>query len=1025
MSLLSNVKAKTSNYNSLLDNGNNIFTQEKFPLLLNSIPSNIIYVDKYYCLQYVNSAFEKTFDAKSEGVIGKSLKEFFVKTDNSSIVSYMEKALAGEEVNYEIEVEIKKVMHVFSATCTPDFDETGKVNGFVGLINDITEKHRKEGENKNIQLELQEKLQLNENSYNALIENIPAAIYTCDTEGYVQLYNKFAVELWGREPLAGKDKWCGSWKIYEPDGTTPMDPGDCPMAQTLKKGIEIKGKEIIVERPDGTRTNVQPNPVPIFDKDGKIIGAVNMLIDVTNHKIEEQKLAHLAAIVRSSSDAIISKTLNGIITSWNEAAGKMFGYTSSEIIGQSVAKLIPEDRLDEEPLILERIKKGEVVEHFETKRITKNKKILDISLTISPVKDSGGTIIGASKIARDITAQKRLDEALRESEERLRMAVKSTKLGTWEFIPATGMLSWSDECRKIYDVPDNMEVDYAFFSKHIHPDDAEYAQEAIMTAMKPESDGNYDIQYRILRYSDRQSRWIRSQGKVYFNSNLGPERFIGTVLDITEEKTQEQELKNSVELFTTMADNVPAMIWMSGDDKFCDFFNRTWLAFTGRTIEQESNQGWLKNVHPDDIQKSIDNYNQSFKEERGFYSEYRLKRNDGVYRWIADNSVPRYNADKSFVGFISACMDIDDQKNFREKILASELKLKTISNAAPVGLWMTDVNGQNIFVNDTWIEWTGIPYHKQLGQGWLDKVIEEDRHNAPALFRERMEKREKFTAEFRIIRTNGELCWCLTEGSPYYDIDGSFAGYAGSVTDITEMKKMEERKDDFIKMASHELKTPITSIKGYAQLLLSIYDEVNEEKFQASRSTVKSSLTTISKQVSKLTRLISELLDLTRIESGKLELHKSVFDLSSLIEEAVQDVRYTTNRHAIIIHNNFEGTIYADKDRLSQVLLNLLTNAIKYSPAADKVEIFVDGDKTKTTIKIKDFGIGIDKRDQSKIFHRFYRVEGKSEQTFPGFGIGLFIASEIVQRHNGIVQVESQKNKGSTFIITLPVPTEN
>jgi PAS domain S-box-containing protein len=647
--------------------------------------------------------------------------------------------------------------------------------------------------------------------------------------------------------------------------------------------------------------------------------------------------------------------------------------------------------------------------------------MLDISLSISPVKSKEGKIIGASKIARNITAQKELYETLAENEERLRMAIQSTKLGTWEFFPLTGVLTWSDECREIYNVPLGIEVDYQFFSEHIHPDDFDFAQDAIKKAMDPSGNGNYDIQYRILRYNDRQPRWIRAQGKVFFDENKRPERFIGTVLDITKEKNQEQALKDSVELFTAMADNVPVMIWMSGDDKFRDFFNKTWLHFTGRTIEEESNEGWLKNVHPDDIQNCIDNYNSSFKEQKGFYVEYRLKRHDGKYRWIADNSVPRYNADGSFAGFISACIDIDEQQKFREKILESELLFKTISNASPAALWMTDKDEKNVFVSNTWLQWTGKTFEEQINRGWLSAVVEEDKEITMSKFRECFAERKNFTAEFRFVRSDGQLRWGLTEGRPYYDINEEFAGYSGSVTDITEIKKMEERKDDFIKMASHELKTPITSIKGYVQLLLNIYDELNEEKFQASRTTVKSSLYTISKQVTKLTRLVSELLDLSRIESGKLELRKAEFDLSTLVEETVQDARLTTSKHAIIINNDFEGSVYADKDRIAQVLLNLLTNAIKYSPDADSIEVYLERDNEHAIIKVRDHGIGIDKKDHHKIFERFYRVEGKSEQTYPGFGIGLFIASEIIQRHSGTISVESKKGKGALFRITLPL----
>jgi signal transduction histidine kinase len=226
-------------------------------------------------------------------------------------------------------------------------------------------------------------------------------------------------------------------------------------------------------------------------------------------------------------------------------------------------------------------------------------------------------------------------------------------------------------------------------------------------------------------------------------------------------------------------------------------------------------------------------------------------------------------------------------------------------------------------------------------------------------------------------------------------------------------------------MASHELKTPITSINGYVQLLLNMYEELNEQQLLAAKGTVKVSLSTIFKQVTKLTRLVSELLDLTRIESGKLELHKTSFDPIGLVEEAVQDIRQTTSRHPVIIHNHFKGVIYADKDRISQVLLNLLANAVKYSPEKTTIEVTIEADETTLTISVKDHGIGIDKKEQARIFERFYRVEGKNELTYPGFGIGLFIATEIIQRHNGALRVESEKDKGSVFSFTLPLQAKN
>jgi len=1107
--------------------------EDKFPHLFNLIPAAITYVDKNHHLLYANAAFKKMFTCDFNAVEGKPIIGLLGQHAYEASRIWLDAALAGEEVNFEMEVTFKGDTRYIETNYRPDFDKSGNVLGIAGIMNDITQKKQaaiklknkneelqdyvenasialhwvdadgiilwankaelkmlgyseqeyignpianfhadkdkinhilsllaneevvqdyeatlihKDGSNCTVLINssvlwengkfvhtrcfttnindrklLEDSLQKSKDRFQLLMENIPAALYTCDAQGRITLYNQAAADLWGRHPELGKDFYCGSLKIFYPDGITPMPLDSCPMALTLKEGQAVKGKEIVIERPDGKRIHVQVYPVPLLDNAGKVLGAVNMLMDISESKIAENKLAYLAAIVHSSSDPIIGITLDGIVTSWNEAAERVFGYSMDEMVGETLFKIIPEDLLEEEYLLFERLKKGEMLTHVETKRRTKEQSILDVSVTLSPIKNNEGYIIGASKILRDITAQKIQDEALRESEERLRMAIQTTLLGTWEYYPLTGILNWSEECKNIYDAPHDLEVDYSFFSKHIHPEDADFAQQAISNAMKAEADGNYDIQYRILRYSDHATRWIRTKGKVYFNLNRQPERFIGTVLDITEEKQQEQELKNSVELFTSMADNVPAMIWMSGDDKFADFFNKTWLEFTGRTIEQEKNEGWVQNVHPDDAEKCLKDYRDSYKRQVGFYTEYRLRRHDGQYRWIADNSVPRHNQDGSFAGFISACIDIDDQKNFSEKILESELKLKTISNASPVGLWMTDINAQCSFVNDTWIKWTGAPFEQQMGTGWMMKVLEEDKANAHSMFWESMLKREKYSAGFRINRADGQLRWCLTEGEPYYDIDGAFAGYAGSVTDITDIRKMEERKDDFIKMASHELKTPITSIKGYIQLLLNIYDDANEEKFETSKPMVKTFLNTIAKQVSKLTWLVSELLDLSRIELGKLELNKTSFNLEELIEETAQEAHHTSTRHKISIHHFFKGNVFADKDRISQVLLNLLTNAIKYSPNNDSIEISVEGNDTFVSIKVKDHGIGINKKDHQMIFQRFYRVEGKSEQTYPGFGIGLFISNEIIQRHNGSIFVESNADKGSVFTITLPI----
>jgi PAS domain S-box-containing protein len=257
-----------------------------------------------------------------------------------------------------------------------------------------------------------------------LIQALPAAIYTCDASGYILTYNQAAATLWGREPEIGKEAWCGCTRIFTIDGKAlPLD--QCPMAISIKEGREIQDSAIIIERPDGNRRIIMPHPKPFFNAAGKVTGAVNMLVDITDHKYIEESNGHFAAIVESSDDAIISKTLDGIVTSWNNSAERIFGYTAREMIGFSITKIVPFDRLDEEPKILERLKRGERIDHFETKRLAKDGRLLDISLCISTVKNNKGVIIGASKIARDITAQKRAEQQIRESEERLRLAIEN------------------------------------------------------------------------------------------------------------------------------------------------------------------------------------------------------------------------------------------------------------------------------------------------------------------------------------------------------------------------------------------------------------------------------------------------------------------------------------------------------------------------------------------------------------------------------------------------------------------------
>ena len=258
-----------------------------------------------------------------------------------------------------------------------------------------------------------------------LLDALPVAVYTTDADGRITYYNEAAAELWGHRPQLGSSKWCGSWKIFWPDGR-PLPHDECPMAVTLKTGEPVRGVEAIAERPDGTRVNFLPYPTPVRDASGRLTGAINLLMDITERHASDVQASRLAAIVATSDDAIVSKTLEGRVTSWNLAATRLFGYAPEEMIGQPIMRIIPPELHVEEDRILAQLRRGEHIDHYETVRLAKDGRRIDVSLCVSPLRDKSGRVIGASKIARDISERKQAEMLQRLLVQELNHRVKNT-----------------------------------------------------------------------------------------------------------------------------------------------------------------------------------------------------------------------------------------------------------------------------------------------------------------------------------------------------------------------------------------------------------------------------------------------------------------------------------------------------------------------------------------------------------------------------------------------------------------------
>jgi PAS domain S-box-containing protein len=485
-----------------------------------------------------------------------------------------------------------------------------------------------------------------------------------------------------------------------------------------------------------------------------------------------------------------------------------------------------------------------------------------------------------------LTVQQRLEEANQElaaSESRLRMAIESTNLGTWEFYPANNHLYWSEECRSIYNFPDGHQPTFETFLAHIHPDDRESVEQAIQKSLDPTFGGRYDLIYRILRFGDGETRWIKAHGTVYFENDQ-PNLFVGTVVDIHEIKLAEEK---SAKL---------AAIIASSDD-----------AIISKTLESV-----------------ITSWNDSARRMFGYTSEEMI--GETIYKLIPP-----------------------DRLEEEPQILA---RLKS---------------GDRVDHFET----------------------------------------KRLTRDGRLIDVSVSV-------SPVKDKEGRIIGLSKIARDITEKKLDETRKNDFIGMVSHELKTPLTSLNALLQVA-SLKLKNSPDSF------LSSAMEKSNVQVKRMTSMINGFLNISRLESGKIQIDKQRFDMEKLISEVIDEITLTVSSHIISFTPNHPVEVNADRDKISSVISNLVSNAVKYSPNGKHIQVTCEVQGQNVIVSVKDEGIGIKPQDIDMIFDRYYRIESSDTQHISGFGIGLYLSAEIVRQHQGEISVDSETGVGSVFYFSLPL----
>lgn len=495
---------------------------------------------------------------------------------------------------------------------------------------------------------------------------------------------------------------------------------------------------------------------------------------------------------------------------------------------------------------------------------------------------------------------------------------------------------------------------------------------------------------------------------------------IAVVTDVTDRVNARLSIAESENRFQNLVQQAPIGIAIySGPEMIIELANEKILEIWGRTaavLDKPLLTGRPELAgHPyvDVIQEvyTSGQAHNAYEIKGGVLKDGALKEGyfDVIYQPLKDNH-------NGVIGLIAVITDVTERVEARKAIEHAEEMLRLAIEAAELGTWYIDVATREFLPSPRLKEFFGfypdetMPFEvavNQIADAYREKVI--------TAVEATITKGEAYDMEYPIVGYHGQQQrWVKANGRRYTAEPGKPAHFSGTMVDITERKQYDQRKNDFISMVSHELKTPLTSLKAYIQLLQAIAKR-DKDSFRIN------TLDKAEMQMNKMHKMINGFLSVAALESGKMQLVKELFNLDDAIQEMVDD--------AIVSHPRFLFTflsceplpVIADKDKIGQVITNLLSNAVKYSPDGGEITINCLRIENKIQVSIKDNGIGIHKEDLPNLFERFYRVQSDAMKSFSGFGIGLYLCAEIIGRHHGEIWAESEEGQGSTFYFSLPM----
>lgn len=517
----------------------------------------------------------------------------------------------------------------------------------------------------------------------------------------------------------------------------------------------------------------------------------------------------------------------------------------------------------------------------------------------------------------------------------------------------------------------------------------------------------------IIGYKDQkthETRWSLVKARPIFDEKGVVQFAINIFHDITDIRNSEQQMKMQSQVLESMAEGVS----LSDDRGFIVYTNSTEdLLFGYPRGELVGKHVSVQNAYsPEENKRIVRSIITQLKKKGTWEGELQNITKAGIPFTTYARITAIQIAGKKY--FVCVQQDITSWKKAQEELLQSEEKFRLLVETTNIIPWESDISTGNF-------TYVGPQAEKLVGYKtdewykdhfWDNHIHPEDKAWVIDYCMTTSKKLSQYEFEYRMLRKDGSMIW-FRDIVTVIKKNKKPILLRGFMVDITERKLLEKQKDEFIGIASHELKTPVTSLKAYAQVIRRRFERIGDESSAQQ-------LAKMDAQLDKLTNLISDLLDVTKLETNKLFFENEEYSLQELAEEIIEELQRTTDSHTIIFKGNITKALYGDKERTGQVLINLITNALKYSPRAEKIIVKLTEGKDGVTCCVEDFGVGIAEKHKDKIFERFYRISGPKQDTYPGLGLGLYISSEIIKRQKGKIWIENKKTHGAMFCFYLP-----